>query len=226
MQFVYRWIPYRLQPVLYLFWVIALARLASGARHRLLVRRLAIATALLSTCLLTVARWPIFERLNQYYDEYVQGAHCIAEHSTLVAVVLNRTWQGRVFPSFRDGFVQTAGHLAILRDSVDLKNFQAARREHPINFRDGHGAYGIVADDRGFMALPSRVDLAAYERVTGKPIDYILYWGVPAEAKDKTALAALDAQVQTHYTPTFRSTPWGLMTIYRHRDIPAVARCS
>lgn len=142
------------------------------------------------------------------------GKPHIAENSTLIGLRLHNRLQGRPFPANVDVLIQASSRIASLRHSVDLKNFQGQSSDHPIQFRPGVAATAALGGNAAITALPPRVDLMAYERQTGRPIDYVLLYGFRDAVEDKDALARLDAQLRENYRLIYVSEPRGFVHLY------------
>ncbi len=206
-QVLVRWMPMRFQPLVFVMLLLWLAALTPprGASGRLAAVGLALVIAA------GVVRWDAFARLNDRFGEFVSVADRVAPHSTLVALRLSDEGAGA------GPFIQAGSHLATLTDSVDLKNFQGMAPSHPIQFAPGRSAYGALGGDAAIVAVPPRVDLMAYERRTGRRIDYVLLWGEPPSGGED-AVAALVEQVEANYDLVAVSRPRGLQRLYRRRE--------
>jgi hypothetical protein len=213
-QWIVRWMPARLQPLVFialLLWVAALAPASMKPSRSRMIETCGLALVVLSL----VVRLGVFARLDGYYLEYASAAPHIAENSTLIGLRLHNRWQGRPFPAKVDVLIQAASRIASIRHSVDLKNFQGQSGEHPVQFRAEVSATAALGGDREITALPPRVKLMNYEQQTGRPIDYVLIYGFRTEVENRTGLARIDAQLQENYRLIFVSKPRGLIHVYK-----------
>jgi hypothetical protein len=177
--------------------------------------RQAIAGAGLVILLASVAvKAEVFARLNNYYREYASAAPHIAEKSTLIGLRLHDRMEGRRFPANVPVLIQACSRIASERHSVDLKNFQGESSAHPIQFRRNVSATAALGGDPAITAVPPQVDLMAYERQTGRPIDYVLLYGFRNAVGDTEALERLDAQLREHYRLIYVSEPRGFVHLY------------
>ena len=212
-QWVVRWMPSRLQPIVFIALLFWLASTIPAAMNR--TQWKAIASAGLIILFASVAvRLEIFNRLDGYYREYASSAPHIAENSTLIGLRLHNRLLDRPFPAKLDVLIQACSRIASARHSADLKNFQGQSSDHPIQFRPGVAATAALGGDAAIVSLPPRVDLMAYERLTGRPIDYILFYGFREAVADKDALARLDRQLSGNYRLIHVSEPRGLVRLY------------
>jgi hypothetical protein len=135
----------------------------------------------------------------------------------LIVLRLHEFHRGKYFPAKVDVLIQVGSRIASERHSVDLKNFQAQSKDHPIRFRSGVSATAALGGDRALTSLPPRIDLLAYERITGKPIDYVMVYGYPIEVENRTGLRRLNEQIEGSYRLVATSRRTGLVRLYeRH----------
>jgi hypothetical protein len=121
---------------------------------------------------------------------------------------------GKPFPAFKAVFIQAGSRLATERHAVDLKNFQGQSSDHPVQFRPGVAATRPLGGDSALTSRPPTIDLMAYERQTGRAIDYVLTYGYPAAVGDTSALARLNAQILANYRLEVVSEPTGFVRLY------------
>jgi hypothetical protein len=212
-QWIVRWMPSRFQPLVFvvlLLWLAALVPPTIKPWHWKLVGASSLALMLLSL----VPRTQVFSELDGYYHEYASAAPHIAEDSTLVSIRLNNQLFDRPFPAKVDVLIQAGSRIASQRHSVDLKNFQGQSEDHPIQFRPGVGAADALGGDGALISLSPRIDLMAYERQTGHPIDYVLVHGFRHLAMNPDGLESLDRQLRKNYRLVFVSKPRGFVHLY------------
>jgi hypothetical protein len=212
-QWIVRWMPSRFQPLVFvtlLLWLAALMPVSMKHWHWKVIG----ASGLMLLLVSVAVRFEIFARLNGYYREYASAAPYIAKNSTLIGLRLHDRLQGQPFPANVDVLIQAGSRIASLRHSVDLKNFQGQSNDHPIQFRPGVSATAALGGDRAITALPPRLKLMDYERQTGQPIDYVLFYGFRDAVADKDALARIDAQLREDYRLIYVSKPRELVHLY------------
>ena len=212
-QWIVRWMPPRFQPTVFIVLLLWLASLVP-ASIKLLHWKLAGVSSLLLVLLSLALRIPVFERLDNYHREYQSAAPHIEKNSSLVSIRLNNYLNGQPFPAKLDVLIQAGSRIASERHSVDLKNFQGQGEDHPIQFRPGIGATRSLGGDGAIISLSPTIDLLAYERQSGRPIDYVLLYGFRSAAMNREGLRHLDDQLDRHYRLVFTSTPTGLATLY------------
>jgi hypothetical protein len=212
-QWIVRWMPARFQPMVFialLLWLAALLPAAARRSHRQMIGIAGLLVVLASTA----AKTEIFARIDDYYREYASAAPHIAENSTLIGLRLHTEMDGRPFPDKVSVLIQASSRIASARHSVDLKNFQGQSSDHPIQFRPGIAATAALGGNTAITARPPQVNLMAYERQTGRLIDYVLLYGFRHAVEDKEALARLDAQLRESYKLIYVSEPRGFVHLY------------
>jgi hypothetical protein len=214
-QLIVRWMPARFQPLVFvalILWLAALLPEPGPWKWRAIAGAGALLVALSGA-----VRLEIFARLNSYYQEFREVAAAIPERSSLIVLRLHEFHRGKYFPAKVDVLIQVGSRIASERHSVDLKNFQAQSKDHPIRFRSGVSATAALGGDRALTSLPPRIDLLAYERITGKPIDYVMVYGYPIEVENRTGLRRLNEQIEGSYRLVATSRRTGLVRLYeRH----------
>lgn len=212
-QWFVRWMPPRFQPLVFVALLLWLAALMPTALQWTHWKAVAI-TGMLILSVATLLRSEIFADLNDYYREFASASPHIAENSSLIALRLHKEMDGKPFPALRSVFVQAGSRLATERHAVDLKNFQGQSSDHPIQFRPGIAATRPLGGDSAITAQPPTIDLMAYERETGRTIDYVLTYGYPAAVADSDALERLESQIRANYRLDFISKPTGFVHLY------------
>lgn len=218
-QWLVRWMPPRFQPlvlVTLLLWLAALIPASIKPAHWKAIGVAGLALVVLSVA----ARAPVFSTLNGYYRELASTAPHIRENSRLIALRLHGS------PAKLDVLIQAGSRIADLRHSVDLKNFQGQSEDHPIQFRAGVGAAKALGGDAAIISLSPQIDLMAYERQTGAPIDYVIVQGFPGAAFNQAGLARLEAQLREHYLLVYASRPRGFARLYVRNPDAQAARGS
>jgi hypothetical protein len=168
----------------------------------------------------------IYARANDYLSEMLAAAEAMEPDHTLFAlrfVPPNYAPDGQLLSSRVPLFQHVEGHIAARRRLVNLKNYEALSGIFPIRYQPEMNPYPLMGQDekaldRGLHAAPPRVDLSAYEKVTGRPVDYVLIWGVWIEPpKDPTARAILAQLKAGGYEEVALALPRGLSHLYRRK---------
>jgi hypothetical protein len=163
--------------------------------HKLMV--VAIAGVATVVCLGLVAR--SFQRnlwLSAGLYEYRQAASQIEQHKSLLRLQFEPIGYGRTRdPGLRyDPFLNASALVALDRDLVDLDNYETASRNFPIVYRKGFDPMTVIRNE-GPSAYRPLADIAQYEAMTGRTVDYVLLWDVqrwnPASPFGKMALQQL-----------------------------------
>lgn len=218
-QWIVRWMPSRFQPAVFIVLLLWLAALLPNS-HRPLQWRLIAGSGLVLIALSLWARIPLFDRLDSYYEELVTAGGYIRPDSTLVALRTTAHIGGHPFPAKVDVLIQSGSLVASQRHSVDLKNFQGQADDHPIQFKPGIGAADALGGDAALISLSPRIDLMAYERQTGRTIDYVLLYGFRQFPINPDGLARIESQLLRHYALTYESPSNGFVRLYQRRQQP------
>jgi hypothetical protein len=168
----------------------------------------------------------VYAQANEYMCEMLAVADAIEPDHTLFALRLvppNCAPDGRQLSSRVPLFQHVEGHIAGRRRLVNLKNYEATSGTFPIRYRPDLDPYLLMGQDdklldRGLHAAPPHVDLLAYEKATGRPIDYVLIWGVWSESPSDTASKEIMAQLKAGgYEKVHHASRRGFAHLYRRR---------
>lgn len=217
-QWIVRWMPQRFQPLVFVAFILWLAALVPTGLKRPQLLTIGL-SALLVLAVSLVLRLGIFMRIDGYYRELMSLAPHISPNTSLIALRLHNTYQGRPFPAKLDVFIQAGSRLADASHAVDLKNFQGQSKDHPIQFQPGISATAPLGGDRALVSIPPSADLMAYEKSTGRPIDYVITYGFANEANYISALSRLDNQLKQNYRLIYVSAPLGFARLYERNEI-------
>ena len=119
-----------------------------------------------------------------------------------------------------DHWSQATGWVIASNGGVDLKNSQAHTDQCPVRFRGSDpllwlaGSVGMMED------APPCANLFVVSPL--KP-DYLLVWGMSDEALATPCGAALSAGLEGEFVRVFRSSPRGMLEIWRPRARTATA---
>jgi hypothetical protein len=215
-QLVVRWMPLRFQPFVFVILILWIAALRPRWQDRWF--QPLVMTASVSLIMAAgMIRWHLLGDINRAYGEYSATATYIQPSSTLIGLRLHPPVHRDPYPAREDVLIQAGSLIATLRHSVDLKNFQGQVAGHPIQFRAGRGAQAHLGGDARIVAVPPRIDLMAYERSTGEPIDYVILWGHRKWVAASADLASLEADLTEYYRLEFISSPRGLARLFARR---------
>jgi hypothetical protein len=129
-------------------------------------------------------------------------------------------------------FLHAAGYLAAERDALQLANYEGNKGHFPIVFRPDWNPYTLLGPYGGIEGSPPCVEFRDYGRSAGRPIDYVLTWGLetyerrhaPLWAarphKFREARACVDsvrAQLERAYELVDVSEPNGWARLYKRR---------
>jgi hypothetical protein len=134
--------------------------------------------------------------------EFVGAGQAIDRNSTFLPLIFaprGRTPAGQQSSIDVSPFYMASGYIAVSRDAVDLRNYEANTDHFPVRFRDGLNPYKELAvGPVGLDRPPPVIDLAHF-RAKGGEADYILLWGVSQEMRENPAAAELFKQITDGY---------------------------
>jgi hypothetical protein len=217
-QFHVRWVPLRLEPYVILAFILWFASKAPFCRPPRIMRvyGLAIGVTAMVIIATTVVRFDRFAEINDYLDEVVSLAEHVEPGSTLLALPLGQRIDGRPVSDRQFVLAQSGSWIALAADSIDLKNFQAHTHVVPVTFRPAVRVWTHLAADIELLATPRSVDLAAYRRATGHPIDYVVIMLAPPDFPEQPPQHPLTRALASDYRLEVVSAPRGLAGLYRY----------
>jgi len=118
-------------------------------------------------------------------------------------------------------FRHLAGYIALRRPVVNLVNYEATTGYFPILYRPEVNPYRLMGQDdkvldRGLHLVPPRVDFLSYAKQTGKPVDYILIWGLRSEQRSDPWTISIYRQLEAGgYVEVPIPLRRGLLLLYR-----------
>jgi len=118
--------------------------------------------------------------LSAVLDEYRAAATHIEEHKSLLPLDFEeRSGYGNTRdPGLRYDPLRHAGDLlATERYLADLDDYEANSRNFPIVYREDLDPMRVI-EREGPSARPPLADIAQYQRMTGRTVDYVLLWDV------------------------------------------------
>jgi hypothetical protein len=200
-----------------LFTFIALAAwIATGAPRRA-GRRAALALAALALVALGI-RYDKQRQLSSLMDEYLSAEAVIPADRALLPIAMSphgpRDAAGRRMGYRIKPFLHATGWVVAEKGGVDLKNSQAVTNHCPVRFPPGHNPFERFAGTLGRMeGVPPCVDL----RAAAEAADFALVWGRTPEALATRCGAALASGLDADWERVFRSSPRGLLEVWRPR---------
>ena len=196
---------------------------AGAAAPAVAVRRVSFALAAIAVAALAL-RFEKQRELSSYVEEYVSAASHVGAHRVLLPIAVEpygpRDENGRRLGYRVKPFLHATGWVIASNGGVDLKNSQAHTDQCPVRFRGSDpllwlaGSVGMMED------APPCANLFVVSAL--KP-DYLLVWGMSDEALATPCGAALSAGLEGEFVRVFRSSPRGMLEIWRPRARTATA---
>jgi len=94
-------------------------------------------------------------------------------------------------------FYMASGYIAVARQAVDLRNYEADTDHFPVRFVPKLNPYEHLAVG-GFDTLRPNIDIDGFRRLGGE-VDYVLLWGVTDDVKKDVETVALYEQLAKGY---------------------------
>jgi len=195
------------------------AWIATGAAPAIVVRRVALALAGIAV-VATGIRFDKQRMLSAHVEEYVAAASALAPNRVLLPIPVSphgpRDENGRNLGYRVKPLLHATGWIVARNGGVDLKNSQAFTDHCPVRFPDGNNPILLLAGSVARMeGEPPCIDLRAAE--TAK-VDYVLVYGVTPEALASPCGARMAAELRSRYEPVYRSSPTGMLEVWRPRQ--------
>jgi hypothetical protein len=169
-----------------------------------------------------------YAQADDYLEEMVQVADAIEPSHTLLPL---NFMQPGVSPdgkllSMRVGpFRHAAGYIAAERHIINLKNYEATTGYFPILYRPELNPYRLMGKDarvldHGLDSVPPRISFLGYAKATGRPVDYVLIWGLRPEQQNDPLAATILSQLETGgYELVPVPSRRGLVQLYRRKNL-------
>jgi hypothetical protein len=161
-----------------------------------------------------------YRRLEPYVLDYMSASRVVESGDTLLALSYSPTGfdrQGRPLSLHVSAFAHTSGFLAAERGAIDLGNYQSLTRHFVLRFRRAGVRAGFdIGLREGTDTEPPFLDLAQYERATGRRVGVLLLWGVRPADRAHPYWPVLEQALERDFEPVHVS-PLGLMLAYRRR---------
>jgi hypothetical protein len=152
--------------------------------------------------------------------DYMSASRVVESGDTLLALSYSPTGfdrQGRPLSLHVSAFAHTSGFLAAERGAIDLGNYQSLTRHFVLRFRRAGVRAGFdIGLREGTDTEPPFLDLAQYERATGRRVGVLLLWGVRPADRAHPYWPVLEQALERDFEPVHVS-PLGLMLAYRRR---------
>jgi hypothetical protein len=192
------YIPQRCQLYAVLTLLVWLMGQPIARRVRLAVPPLAVGLALA----FVAAHATKYREFAPQLREFVATGQAIDRNSTFLPLIFaprGCTPAGRPSSIDVSPFYMASGYIAVSRDAVDLRNYEANTDHFPVRFREVLNPYTELAVGRlGLDRVPPEIDLAHF-RAKGGEADYILLWGLSQEMREKPEAAGLFKQIADGY---------------------------
>ena len=226
-----RWVPERTTIYLFLSLLLAISVLASSEsyRYRFDPGLLIIFPAIMLIAYSTYHHSNNHLKVNEYLAEYMSGLDRVEKNSTILAIRVASPMPDKVGSHLLHKLLQGGSYYAVLRDSVDVKLFQANTKVVPVVYRKSKNPYRHWIRDTEIIDLVPQVDFGTFASISEKPLDYVLIWGNLQEAmryeKLKAPLNRLISDLEKDFDLISVSSPLGFMHLFRNRtklDLTAV----
>jgi hypothetical protein len=210
------WLTERFLPFGYLLLVLWLA----GANLSPRLWRYAAGVGVVLAGALMAYRIPLHAMLVSDIQEYVDAAAVIENDATVLPLNLASrtvpTALSAMVPELRyDALGQAVGYVALERQIVNLRNYQAAKGYFPLIYKEARNP-ALFLSEKGYNGLgqrPFAFNLEAYRQETGVGVDYVLIWGDLGAQRGQPDIQNVLAQL-SDYKLIYTSEPRGLMHVY------------
>jgi hypothetical protein len=185
------------------------------------VWRVAGVVGLVAAVLAAGARLPTQKRYDRLVSEYLTVEQKIPPGSTLVALRYAVFGPPLGYERFRqvDPLAHEASRVAADRGDVDLRHLEGQFAYYPDRFRSDLNELAGKYLEVDYPFVP-HVDLLEYNRLSGRPVQYVLVVGLNAaspKVRRDPATRAVERQLASDYVRVMVTSPTGLVELYRHR---------
>ena len=178
---------------------------------------LAAAAVVLSTVLVAfdVER---YVQLTPALEEFYATSSHIEQQATILPLEFGNGLgeKGRDLHLRYDPFLHAAGLISIERSLVDLNDYEAESRNFPLVYKAGLDPSEIIGEGHEY-AFPPVAHIGQYYRRTGRPVDYVLLWGVDEENSRAPASQDIFHELAANYVLIY-SAPHTPLQLYRRRQ--------
>ncbi|MCC7301067.1 MAG: hypothetical protein IT233_00340 [Bacteroidia bacterium] len=146
---------------------------------------------------IAVVGWSAFGRMSYYSREAVNHGRHVDEFMHLSSMIPPRS-TALILNYETDWFLGHFTNYAVIRgDIIIFENYEAETGCFPLRWKPMHNPKKHVWD---LIQRPPCGDPRIYERVTGQPTDYIMFWKYPYTTPDSCA-ATMWRNVRSAYEP-------------------------
>ncbi len=221
-----RWVPERTTIYLALSAFLAISVLLSSNKNRYKFE-LGLIIAISSILLVAYSNYNHslnHAKVNEYFSEYMAGLEKVEKNSTILAIRVVSPMPDKVGSHLLHKLLQGGSYYATLRDSVDVKLFQAKTEVVPIIYRKSKNPYKHWIKDKQIVDLVPSVNFEGFSDISEKPLNYVLIWGNLQEAmKYKELIEPLNrllSDLEKNFDLISVSSPLGLMHLFKNRNQP------
>jgi hypothetical protein len=191
------YIPQRTMLFIFLTMLLWLAGQPIARRVRWAVAPIAVALGLA----FTASHAQKYREFKPQLADFVRAGDQVQRNSTFLPLIFSprgRTLTGQVSSIDVSPFYMASGYIAVRRDAVDLRNYEANTDHFPVRFRDELNPYKHLAVGDGFNTVPPRIDIEGYRRKGGE-VDYVIVWGLEEKFREHEHTRALYRQLEQGY---------------------------
>ena len=203
---------FRIQPFIWMFALLWLASNLSARRLQLA----AILAGLGISALGAALRAPEYANLQQQLAEYDQAAQYLQAGDLVLAINAHRGGirdDGVPLSRFADVFRHRINRVAVSTGAFSINNYEASMGYFPLVYRDAVNPFAVLGD---LESSPNDLDIQAYERALGRPLDWVLLW-LPESTFNPT-MPVQDQLQQLGFRRVANSSPRGLLWLYRRPE--------
>ena len=160
-------------------------------------------------------------KYDRLVSEYLTVEPEIPPGTTLVALRYAVFGPPLGYERFRqvDPLAHEASRVAVDRGDVDLRHLEGQFVYYPNRFRSDLNQLADKYLEVDYPFLP-HVDLLEYNRLSGRPVQYVLVIGLSSaspKVRRDPATRAVERQLASDYVRVMVTSPTGLVELYRHR---------
>ena len=185
------------------------------------VRKIAAVAAVSISVLLFVSRVSAYAELDRQIREYVSAGPYIQPGSTLLPLSYasygyeptGEKLVKRYLP-----FEHIGGLLAADKPVVDLSNYEADTYSFWTSYRPPVNPFHFVDKEKRSNGRASQADLSGFPPESGGRVDYVLIWGLEANAWRSPPFDRLHQQLHEAYDLIYVSPNRHLVQLYRRKN--------
>jgi hypothetical protein len=133
--------------------------------------------------------------------EFVSAGDQIRRNSTFLPLIFSPRGcdsAGKAISIDVSPFYMASGYIAVAREAVDLRNYEADTDHFPVRFWPKVNPYTHLVVGKGWLVIPPEIDLEQFRRAGGEA-DYILVWGVTEGMRKNPGTVAIYEQIYSGY---------------------------